>query len=64
MKTLVPRLASLLAFLTVEISVLLLVFLSSLAAFFYLSRVVFVENSLVLDHFGFEQLDQIGRAHV
>jgi membrane-associated phospholipid phosphatase len=62
MKTLVTRLAGLFAFLTVEVGVLLLVFLSSLAGFFYLTRVVFVEHSLVLDQLGFNQLDQVRAA--
>ncbi|MCB2377718.1 phosphatase PAP2 family protein [Hymenobacter sp. BT635] len=62
MKNLGTRLASLLAFLTVEVGVLLLVFLSSLAAFFYLTRVVFVQGSLELDQLGFQQLDRLRAA--
>ncbi|TGE16803.1 phosphatase PAP2 family protein [Hymenobacter elongatus] len=62
MKPLVTRLFTLLTFLAVEVGVLLLVFLSNMVAFFYLTRVVFVERSMVLDQAAFAQLDALRAA--
>ncbi|TGE29627.1 phosphatase PAP2 family protein [Hymenobacter metallicola] len=63
MKSLLTRLLTLLAFLAVEVGALLLVFLSSLAVFFYLTRVVFSQHSQDLDQWGFAQLDALRAAH-
>ncbi|UOQ74627.1 phosphatase PAP2 family protein [Hymenobacter cellulosilyticus] len=62
MTKLITRLLTLLTFLVVEVGVLLLVFLSSLVAFFYLTRVVFVQHSAVLDQWGFAYMDQLRAA--
>ncbi|UOQ55373.1 phosphatase PAP2 family protein [Hymenobacter cellulosivorans] len=62
MDKLLTRLVTLFMFLVVEVGVLLLVFLSSLAAFFYLTRVVFVQHSAGLDQWGFAQMDQLRAA--
>jgi membrane-associated phospholipid phosphatase len=62
MKTLLSRLLSRLGFLTAEVVVLLLVFLGAFAAFFYLVRVVFVQHSVALDGWAFQQMEQLRRA--
>ncbi|PJJ59193.1 phosphatase PAP2 family protein [Hymenobacter chitinivorans] len=62
MNKLLTRLLTLFTFLVLEVGVLLLVFLSSLAAFFYLTRVVFVQHSTELDQWGFAHMDQLRAA--
>ncbi|MBC6988475.1 phosphatase PAP2 family protein [Hymenobacter sp. BT491] len=53
------RLLALLEILTAEVLLMGLVFVSSLLAFFYLARVVFVEHSTALDQFGFAKMDAL-----
>ncbi|TGE25432.1 phosphatase PAP2 family protein [Hymenobacter aquaticus] len=62
MQKLYTRLLTLLTFLAVEVGVLLLVFLTTLTAFYYLTRVVFEQRSMLLDQAAFDYVDQLRAA--
>ncbi|QJX47710.1 phosphatase PAP2 family protein [Hymenobacter taeanensis] len=59
MKRLTARLAALFSFLTLEIALVGVVFMASALLFFYLTRVVFVENSIDFDQWAFRRVDQL-----
>ncbi|WP_426061571.1 phosphatase PAP2 family protein [Hymenobacter sp. B1770] len=57
------RLLALAGLLTVEIALGLVLFMAAFAVFFYLTRVVFVDNSLALDDWAGGLMDELRQAH-